>query len=360
MTRSAVWVGALWLACTGHAHAQATCTRADFGKEIITGLAGDNCPKPNEPQLSAIVKRIDDAAANEGLDAAQKSAAYLGALRELRDAYGLRLGWGELLSRGIDAAIAQTRMGEPPQSEFANVRAASEPCVLVTGTHGQSEYACIVLRGAPEPIGPGTIFVLEPYEAALAFRVLAAAHSAISKLNIPEIDKAIARLTQAQERFDNLRRYGYLQYPWELMVDTALAPRSRYEACQTTDSFCSGEAGLDPTSLRAIFLHPGVGLAAQGLGFKGKPSWDTAIALSLEVAGFVSYTESFAHYWGLSAGAIVNDGDFGDTRFGLFVHATRWVHVGYLFSVLRDDTRGDASVFVSMDLGTAFGASFLE
>jgi hypothetical protein len=232
--------------------------------------------------------------------------------------------------------------------------------VLVTGTHGQADYACIVLRGAPEPVGPGTIFVLEPYEAALAFRVLAAAHSAISKLNVPEIDKAIVRLTQAQKRFDNLRRYGYLQYPWELMVDTALAPRSRYEECQTTDSFCSGEAGLDPTSLRAIFLHPGVGLAAQGFGFKGKPSWDTAIALSLEIAGFVSYTESFAHYWGLSAGAIVNDGDFGDTRFGLFAHATRWVHVGYLFSVLRDDSRGDASVFVSMDLGTAFGASFLE
>ncbi len=371
MSRLAACVVASWLACAaGHARAQATCTPLDFGKEILAQVAGDKCPKANEPKLDALTQRVDATAVDAKLDAAEKAAVYLSALRELRALYGLRAGWGAGLMRGIDAAISSARSGELPLSGFANVRAANAPvdpaeCSLVTGTRGELDYACVVLEGAstPAPVADGSrvaVLVLEPYEAALALRVLSAAHSTISKLNIPELDKAIDRLTQAQQRFDNLRQHGYLQYPWELAVDTALAPRSRYEACQTADSFCSGEAGLDPTSLRAIFLHPGVGLAAPGLGFKGKPTWDTAIALSLEVAGFVSYTDSFAHYWGLSAGAIVSDGDFGDTRFGLFVHATRWLHAGYLFSMLRDDTRGDASVFLSMDLGTAFGASFLE
>jgi hypothetical protein len=350
----------------GHGRAQAQCTPADFGKEIIARIAGDKCPKPIEPELEAIIGRIDAAIANTQLEEVERSAILLGALREVRDGYGQRPSWGAGLARGVDAAIRRARAGELPLNGFANVRAPNVPpdpaeCSLVTGTAGELDYACIVLQGSPVPSGAGArVHVLEPYEAALALRALSAAHSAISKLNIPELDKAIERLTQAQERFDNLRQHGYLQYPWELALDTALAPRARYDACQTTDSFCDGEAGLDPASLRVIFLHPGVGIAAPGLGFKGKPSWDTAIALSLEAIGFVSYTESFETYWGLSGGAIVSDGDFGDTRFGLFVHATRWLHAGYLFSVFREATRGDASVFVSIDLGTTFGASFLE
>jgi hypothetical protein len=371
MSRRAVWSLALCAAClVGHSHAQAQCTPADFGKEIIARIAGDKCPKPNEPELEAIIGRIDAAIADDKLVATQRSAALLAELRKLGDAYRQRPSWGASLGRGIDAAILRARSGELPLSGFANIRAPNAPpdpaeCSLVAGTRGELDYACFVLQGSalPPPASDGTrvsLHVLEPYEAALAVRALSAAHSAISKLNIPELDKAIERLTQAEQRFDNLRKHGYLQYPWELALDTALAPRARYDACQATDSFCSGETGLDPASLRVIFLHPGVGIAAPGLGFKGKPSWDTAIALSLEAIGFVSYTESFETYWGLSGGAIVSDGDFGDTRFGLFVHATRWVHAGYLLSVLRDATRGDASVFLSIDLGTAFGASFLE
>lgn len=372
MNRRAAWAlslcAAAWL--SGHARAHAQCTPAAFGKEVIAGVAGDACPKPNEPELAAIIGRINAAIADAKLAAAQRSAALLAELRTLRAAYGQRPGWGADLARGADAAILRARAGELPLSGFANVRAPNAPpdpgeCSVIAGTRGELDYACFVLAGSPvpPPAGDGVriaVRVLEPYEAALAYRALSAAHSAISKLNIPELDRAIDRLAQAQKRFDNLRNDGYLQYPWELALDTALAPRARYEACQTTDSFCSGETGLDPASLRVIFLHPGVGIAASGLGFKGKPTWDTAISLSLEAIGFISYTESFEAYWGLSAGAIVNDGDFGDPRFGVFVHATRWVHAGYLFSVFRDATRGDASVFLSLDLGTAFGASFLE
>ena len=95
-------------------------------------------------------------------------------------------------------------------------------------------------------------------------------------------------------------------------------------------------------------------------GDHDEPSADTAIALSLEAAGAVVYTESFETYFGASLGAIVNDGDFRDPRVGVFVHATRWVHAGYLMSFFRDATRYDASIYLSMDLGTAFGASFIE
>jgi hypothetical protein len=41
------------------------------------------------------------------------------------------------------------------------------------------------------------------------------------------------------------------------------------------------------------------------------------------------------------------------------VHVTRWFHAGYLLSLFRDASRFDATLFLSMDLASAWGASFL-
>jgi hypothetical protein len=293
---------------------------------------------------------------------------YQKALRELRDRYEARPIWGASLAQGIDAALASAAAKQPPLSDFAEARkrnqlAEGRRCAFVFGTANQANYRCVVLGDplAPpsEPTGADVI-VLQPAEAALLFRVFSAVHSATVKLKAPDVKVAIARLTLAQKRFDNLRKYGYLQYPWELAIDGALASTARYEACQTIEGHCEGDDAIDPEPVRAIFLHPGVGIAAPGFGDNGKPSADTAMALSLEVAGAVVYNESFDWYLGASAGAIVNDGDFRDPRLGLFVHVTRWVHAGYLMSFFREESRYDASIYLSMDLGTAFGASFIE
>lgn len=366
---AALWTALCIACCAGRAHAQAGCGLADFYKEIIVRQPGELCPEPAEPPLDAIVVRID-AEQNARLEPAQADEVYRAALRDLKAQYASRIGWGAALAQGVDVALRARPGDAVPPSDFANVRVANpsvdpDGCAFVTGVHGAEGYACFALEGLAAPASPSdgasmTVHVLAPLEAAVAFRVLSVTHSAISKLKLPAIDRAIERLRAAQKRFDNLRRYGYLQYPWELAIDSALAPRARYEACQTIEGRCDGDDALDPDSVRAIFLHPGVGIAASGFGDNGKPSADTAIALSLEAAGAVFYNASFEWYLGASAGAIVNDGDFRDPRLGLFVHVTRWVHAGYLMSFFRDESRYDASIYLSMDLGTAFGASFIE
>jgi hypothetical protein len=360
---------ALWGASA--AQAQPSCSAPDFIDEVINRLAGDKCADAQEPQLQAITKKIDEAK-ERASDGAEESDAYLKGLHELREVYGDNEGWRAGLVRGISAAVARVRAGKLPRNAFAETRAYTpgidpEQCTFVVGRRGAEDYGCFVLQQdqqrLPTPVSGGVpmmVHVLPVDEAARAALVLATAHSAINGLKAPDVKAAVERLTKAQRRFDNLRKYGYLQYPWELAVDTALTSSKQFEECQATGTLCTGEAGLDPATVRAIVLHPGVGIAAPGFGDNGKPSLDTAIALSLEVAGAVFYNESFEHYLGFSLGAIVNDGDFRDPRFGAFVHATRWVHLGYLVAFLRDETRYDASLFISMDLGTAFGASFLE
>jgi hypothetical protein len=133
-----------------------------------------------------------------------------------------------------------------------------------------------------------------------------------------------------------------------------------YQACFAVDAYCTGEQGLDPERTRLIALHPGVGMGFSGFGRNPRPSAHAALALSLELIGVTLYAADFKTYFGASLGAVVNGGDFRDVRPGVFVHLTRWLHAGYLMSFFRHDSRYDATVFLSSDLATTFGADFLD
>jgi hypothetical protein len=363
-----------WAALCTAAHAQtapATCDRLNFGLEVLSGVAGHNvCPKQLDSVLSELQARIKNAPEPARTPRAETSGVFT-ALRALQARYRETPSWGAAFVRGIDIALQSYRDKRRPLASFANARTPNEDvdpleCLWVVGEAGADDYQCFIVGGATRPTnqpGKPTIAIHELRDYAQAYEVysvLVMTRSALLKLDLPGIDAVLSRLKTARSRWSNLRRKGYVQYPWELGLSGASRAYGDYTACFAGDSRCTGQEGLDPERWRLIALHPGVGFGLVGFGprQKIKPSADAALSLSLEAIGFTSYNASFAWYWGLAAGAVVDDGQFGDTRFGLFAHLTRFVHVGYLLSVMQPSTRGDATLFVSMDLGSTLGLDF--
>jgi hypothetical protein len=373
---------ALWL-CAALAAAQdsaadggapaapvSACTETEFAAEVM-GEERDRglCPRPADPTLERLLSTIQRTADTD-------QAVFQAVLEELRDrcraADPNPVSWRAGLARHIDEVLATTEGQRRPPADFAAVRGRDSDidpatsCLFMTGTAAESGYACYLAPGQTAPAHPQgdsaqmAVYALGSFEEAyLAHQALGIAHGALLKLDVPGLRKAVARLALANKRWDNLRKHGYLQYPWELAASGVFANYSDFQACFASDHQCTGEEGLDPERVRLILLHPGVGMGFSGFGANPKPSADAALSLSLEALGATFYQESFKTYFGVSVGAIVNDGDFGDVRPGVFVHVTRWAHLGYLLS-LRSESRGDATIFLSSDFGTALGLGFLE
>jgi len=353
--------------CVSRAAAQPTaamCDAAEFAEEVMNDHPGRGlCPKPKDPTL----ERLDS---KNKQTRAKDSAVFFEVLRSLRDYARASAtsgsSWRAGLAQQIDQAFSLAKEARLPPAHFAAARFATpdldpEGCLFVTGDAGQSGYACYLLQGAPHPTSAIAIYELTDFaDAYLAHRALGIALAASLKLEVPALEVALKRLTLASKRWSNLRKRGYLQYPWELAFSSVFSAYSDYQACFARDAYCTGEEGLDPERLRLIALHPGVGMGFSGFGWKQKPSADAALALSVELLGATYYRADFGSYFGASIGAVVNDGDFRDVRPGVFVHLTRWVHLGYLLSVFRSETRFDGTVFLSTDLGSALGLDFLE
>jgi hypothetical protein len=344
------------------------CDAAEFSAEVLNHDATKNlCPKPVDPVLERLFSQIER---TQGKD----SHVFFAVLRSLRDhCHGTEpSSWRAALAQNIDDVFTRAKALRLPPAHFAAVRDATteldpESCLFVTGDAGQAGYTCYFMAGTAKPAHPqGPQVAMAAYElsdfadAYLAQRALGIAYGAMLKLEVPALDQALKRLTLANQRWSNLRKRGYLQYPWELAFSSVFSAYNDYQACFASDAYCSGEEGLDPERWRLIALHPGVGMGFSGFGWKQKPSADAALALSLELLGATYYQADFSSYLGASLGALVNDGDFGDVRPGVFVHVTRWLHVGYLLSLFQRDTRYDATLFLSTDLGTALGVDFLD
>ena len=358
----------LWL-CAFVASAQpdpaSVCDAAEFDAEVIHGPAGRAlCPRPQELELERLWIKLERASNKD-------TQAFFEVLRALRTHLAKSdASWRLGLAGQIDDALAQVTGSRLPPLRFALVRNAvpdldPEACLFVTGDAGLPGYACYVLRGTGSPVHPQraqmAVHELSDFrDAYLAHRALAVAHKASLKLDLPALEQALERLARANQRWSNLRGRGYLQYPWELAWSSVFSAYNAYQACFAADAYCTGEEGLDPQRFRLIALHPGVGMGFSGFGWKQKPSADAALALSLEVFGATYYASDFRSYVGASVGAVVNDGDFADLRPGVFLHLTRWVHLGYLVSVFRSATRYDATVFLSTDLGSALGLDFFD
>lgn len=364
--RACLTLLAAWL-CTASAGAQpTTCDAAEFAEEVMNNHPDRGlCPQPKDPTL----ERLDS---KNKQTRAKDSAVFFEVLRSLRDyaraSSPSGSSWREGLARQIDLAFSLAKDARLPPAHFAVARFATpgldpETCLFVTGDAGQPGYACYLLKGSPAPAlhAAMAIYELSDFEDAyLAHRALGIALAASLKLEVPALEVALKRLALANKRWSNLRKRGYLQYPWELALSSVFTAYSDYQACFALDAYCTGEEGLDPERLRLIALHPGVGMGFSGFGWKQKPSADASLALSLELLGATYYEADFGSYLGASVGAVVNDGDFSDVRPGVFVHLTRWLHLGYLLSVFRRDTRFDGTLFLSSDLGSAFGLSFLD
>jgi hypothetical protein len=344
-----------------------TCNAAEFGAEVINGPAhGNLCPKPRDRVLEHLSIRIAQTPS-------PNAEVFFEVLRSLRDhlqAAPTDSSWRVALARHIDEAFSLAKDSRLPSTHFALVRNGlpgvdPEDCLFITGDVGLAGYACYVLQGSARPAHPqGEQMVIHELadfsDAYLAHRALDIARRASLKLDVPALEAALKRLALANRRWSNLRKRGYLQYPWELAFSSVFSAYSNYQACFASDAFCTGEEGLDPERVRLIALHPGVGMGFSGFGWKQNPSADAALALSLEVLGINYYQADFGSYLGASVGAVVNDGHFGDVRPGVFVHVTRWVHLGYLLSVFQRETRYDGTVFLSTDLGSALGLDFLD
>ncbi|HET8939936.1 MAG TPA: hypothetical protein VFN67_41130 [Polyangiales bacterium] len=346
------------------APASSACGALAFTTEVLSNDKHTNlCPKPIDPTLEQLQGTLERTAA-------KNTAVFFEVLATLRDyCHSETSTWRTALAEHIDTVLATAKGLRRPPADFAAVRNTDsaidpESCLFMTGDTGSADYACYVIAGTPSPAKASLVtHVLTDFaDAYLAHRALGIAYAAMVKLDVPALQQALTRLNEANQRWDNLRHRGYLQYPWELWLSSTFAAYSDYQACFAKDAYCSGEEGLDPERLRLIALHPGVGMGFSGFGWKDKqkPSADAALALSLELLGATYYQGNFKNYLGASLGAVVNDGNFADVRPGVFVHLTRWVHLGYLVSLFQRDTRFDATLFLSTDLGSALGASFLE
>jgi hypothetical protein len=352
--------------------AATACDAAQFDSEVVSDPeekqpGTKHCPRPQDPVLEQLALKTAHASNKD-------AEVFFEVLRGLRDHLRASApqasGWREGLARQIDDAFTQAKDSRLSPAHFALVHNPlpdrdPEACLFVTSYAGRPGYACYVVQGVPTPAQPQAaemdVYELSDWrDAYLAHRALGIAHKANEKLDLPALQVALQRLTLANQRWSNLRKRGYLQYPWELALSSVFSSYSNYQACFAKDKFCTGEEGLDPERVRLIALHPGVGMGFSGFGGKQKPSLDAALALSLELLGVTYYHADFGSYFGASLGAIVNDGDFGDVRPGVFVHVTRWLHVGYLMSFFRREARYDATVFLSTDLGSALGLDFLE
>jgi hypothetical protein len=353
-----------WLVSAG-ARAQPTsaCAALEFSTEVLMADPHTNlCPKPVDPTLELLHGKLERTPSKD-------TAAFFEVLTTLRDhCQGAAAdSWRGALAQHIDAVFTRAKELRRPAADFAAVRGPTpdvdpESCLFMTGDTGTSGYACYVITGTPKPARAALpVYELPDFsDAYLAHRALGVAYAALAKLDVPALAKAVQRLSEANQRWDSLRKKGYLQYPWELWFSSTFSAYRDYQACFAHDAHCTGEEGLDPERLRLIALHPGVGMGFSGFGKNAKPSADASLALSLEVLGATYYEQTFSNYYGVSVGALVNDGDFADVRPGVFLHLTRWLHIGYLLSLFQRSSRYDATVFLSTDLGTALGATFLE
>jgi hypothetical protein len=231
-------------------------------------------------------------------------------------------------------------------------------CAFIGASDGDEAYQCYRFPQPGQATQPAcAVPRLGVYDfpdwnsAARALRFYDLADRALTTLGKTCREKVIARLDAAEGRWQALAKNGLVQFPWELWISRLVAPESyaNYTACFAVDKSCNGEQGLDPNRVRAIFLHPGIGLGFPGFGVHdGAPQAKAHAVVALEVAGATLYPDSFKWYLGLSAGLGFQDADFADPRLGGFVHVTRWLQAGYLHGV-RSRSKHDGTLYLSVD-----------
>jgi hypothetical protein len=273
--------------------------------------------------------------------------------------------WGGVFAGHVEALLedfAPSRCEEEWQVGFTRVHASNEPvadacgCTFVAGSAGEPGHACYRFSPPAEPAAcdPQGMQVYELPNWAAAARALVLlrmTHGALLDLSEKCRELVVTRLTVAEKRWSRLIREGYVQYPWELWFSRLVSSDyGDYSRCFAADASCTGEEGLDPETLRPIFLHPGVGLGFPGFGKDDdEPSAKGEFVILLEAIGATLYDRDFEHYLGLSAIVGFQQADFARPRVGLLVHLSRYLQVGYLYGLV-EETAHNGTLYLSVDI----------
>lgn len=269
--------------------------------------------------------------------------------------------WGADFAAQLDAflqAFTPGRCDKPLSLEFANLHPMNDgddacSCPFETSSQGNPGYACFRF---PDPsactvAGTKTYNLADAAAAARAYRLITLASAGAKRLRDNCTKIAVDTLKRAEGHWHTLLGEGYVQYPWELWFSRLLSNDYRnYTRCFASDPTCTGLEGLDPESLRPIFLHPGVGLGFPGFGkHDGKPSSRADAVVLLELIGFADYASDFKNYLGLSAIVGFEKADFARPRVGLLFHLSHYLQLGYLLGLVKE-TQLNGTLYLSIDL----------
>jgi hypothetical protein len=350
------------LACTLPARAQDSCSARAVNRALLSAESDwpAACPRPSASELVGAETATALAVSPNTLE---RRAQLIAAARTLEQAARTQTPWGPAFAQQLEAllnALHPSRCDKPLELSWTALRApiSSCQCAFEVGAVGDAGHACFRF---PQAAGAALPACEQPgmqvhdlpdwLSVARAYMFYDLAHTALLALTNKCREAVVARLTQAEQRWHRLVTRGLVQYPWELWLSRLIADDyGNYSRCFASDPKCSGDEGLDPESLRLIFLHPGVGLGFPGFGdHDGQVKAKARLVLTVEALGIAIYDRELKEYLGASLGVGFQDADFARPRLGAFVHLSRYLQVGFLLGVVSE-TKANGTLYVSTDL----------
>jgi hypothetical protein len=347
------------------AAAAVSCSNEAAAREVSSGLdlPHTSCPVP----AAADLVTADDAralAVHAGDAAAQRRK--LAAMHTLANWARTEPAWGPGFAARIEALLDHldpSACREQWPIAFTKLQTPTAPvnackCAFEAGSAGDPGHACFRFpqpggNPAPECTAPQLqVYDLKDWQAvARAFVLYSTARAALLDLSQHCRELVVTRLAEAESRWHTLATQGYVQYPWELWLSRALSHNYRnYDRCFAADPSCTGDEGLDPETLRPIFLHPGVGLGFPGFGKRdGEPRAKGELVIAVEAIGVNAYLEDFKHYFGISALVGFQQADFARPRLGVLLHLSRYLELGYLRGFVSE-TAHNGTIYISVDV----------
>jgi hypothetical protein len=363
--RRAGWLVLLVVAWAVPARAQEVCT----SRAVNRGLLSDESAWPAQcprPAASAVAGPETAAALALQPTTAQAQTQLMAALHTLARVARAERPWGVAFAERIEAlldGLDPSRCDQPWELAFSAVHApidtiAECQCAFEAGSDGDPGHACFRF---PQPGGAGLpacnrarlqVYDLPDWPAvARAYVSYDLGRGALLALSAKCRELVVTRLAGAETRWHRLVTRGYVQYPWELWFSRAISDDyGNFSRCFASDLRCRGDEGLDPETLRPIFLHPGVGLGFPGFGLNdGKVSAQARLVILVEALGLNVYDRDFEQFLGVSLGVGFQDANFARPRIGTFVHLSRYLQLGYLLGLVAE-TRGNGTLYLSIDL----------
>ena len=359
--------GLLWvlLGCALPARAQDSCSARAVNRGLLSpeGEWPAACPRHSGAELLGADTASALAVSPNTLE---RRAQLMAAVRSLAQSAQAQSPWGPAFGQQLEAALKELdpkRCDKPLELNWTALRAPIAPiaacqCAFEVGAEGDAGHACFrfpqtagAALPACEPPGMQVHDLPDWQAAARAYVLYDLARVALLALTNKCREAVVARLRQAEQRWHRLVTRGLVQYPWELWFSRLISDDyGNYSRCFASDSKCTGDEGLDPETLRPIFLHPGVGLGFPGFGeHDGRVQAKARLVLSVEALGITIYDREFKEYLGASLGVGFQDADFARPRLGAFVHLSRYVQVGFLLGVVSE-TKANGTLYVSTDL----------